>query len=119
MYLPLWPSVVFALMALGFSLFYGLKATTIFPREDHKGAALWHQRWFNFAGSVTGWLALYVMAAKVHRCFLANCPAEFGLGDAVACFIAFVGITGHLPYTAMGLIEGVRELAKKVTGTSA
>lgn len=52
MYLPLWPSVVFALMALGFSIFYGLKATTIFPREDHKGAALWHQRWFNVSGSV-------------------------------------------------------------------
>jgi hypothetical protein len=73
----------------------------------------------NFAGSAVGWAALYCLAAKVHRCFVVQCAAEFGLGDMVASFIAFVGITGHLPYAAMGLIEGVKELVKRVPGMTA
>jgi hypothetical protein len=117
MYLPLLPSIIFGVVAVAFSVFYGLAAVDIFAKgQAISGAQLWHQRWFNFSGSAAGWVALYCIAAKVHRCFAAACPAEIGFGDLLASFVAFVGITGHLPYAAMGLIEGIRELAKKIPG---
>jgi len=95
-----------------------LKACDVFAvQSDNRPWAWWvHQFWFNFVGSLFGWAALWFLARKVWLCISTSCPAQLDLSDGLAIFMAFVGITGHLPYAVAGVLQGIRELAGKVSG---
>lgn len=83
-----------------------------------KSLAWWvHQVWFNFAGAFVGWTAAWVVGRKLWTC-LPNCCDTTLLKwpDAALAFLAFVGITGHLPFATMGLIQGIVDLAKSALG---
>jgi hypothetical protein len=114
------PTIIFLVVGIGFSFFFGLKATEIFrvPTEGTTRAWKFYQFWFNFLGSLIGWVALWFLARKITACLLSSCPAQVDSMDILVIFISFVGITGHLPYTVMGLIQGLNDLAKKITGSS-
>jgi hypothetical protein len=110
--------VAYWLVALVASALYGWKAVEIFTDvPNHKGkppsAWWWHQRWLNFAGSVVGWVALWVVGKKLLPCFLTECAAEPSIWLALSTFIAFVGVTGYLPFTVVGLVSGASVLASK------
>ena len=110
--------ILFTVVGVGFSLFFGFKATEIFsvPTEGRTAAWKFYQYWFNFLGSFVGWIALGFLARKVYFCLQSLCPAQVDLMDLLVIFVAFVGVTGHLPYTVMGLIQGINDLAKKIAG---
>jgi hypothetical protein len=59
-------------------------------------AHLFHEFWFNFVGSVTGWAAAYYFL--FHRVFpLASYSFKFE--DIGPILIALLGVTGLLSYT--------------------
>ncbi len=112
--------VVFVVVSLGLlgSAFYGIKATEIFGVSKQGKSRAWkiHQFWLNFAGSIVGWITLWFLARKAYICFGGSCPISFGFWDAAAVFVTFIGITGYLPVTVVGVIQGVKELAVKMLG---
>lgn len=60
---------------------------------------MYNQYWLNGLGAFVGWLALYVFI--FFR--LPNVDIATGIiwGDILILFVAFVGITGYLPYIAL------------------
>lgn len=111
--LPMWFHGVFLVFALALSTFYGLKAFEVFGvRKRPKNKPwMWHQRWFNFVGSLVGWAALWFLVQKVVAVSPSSYIRYISVWDAAIFVIAFIGVTGHLPYTIMGLIESIRGLA--------
>ncbi len=103
--------ILFGMVALGFSFFYGCKAVTIFvSTKNEKGEELpqikektkllpWkaHQFWLNFVGSLTGWAATYYLVFV--RILPSKASFSFAIEDTVPLLIALLGITGLLPYT--------------------
>jgi hypothetical protein len=99
-------SIVWGCVALGFSLFFGCYAREIFGVQGDKNSWKFYQFWFNFEGSLFGWLSLYALRIELVQPNLSR--TEFLLS-----FIGFVGITGHIPYTTMGLITSIEKVATK------
>ena len=84
----------FFLIAIAFAILYGWLCFSIFG-VDLKGKNLaWKlsQRWFNATGAFIGWFALYYIW-ETDIC-------NFKIEHFVALIIAFLGITGNLPYVA-------------------
>jgi hypothetical protein len=117
---PWWVTAIFGLIGLGASVFYAWYAYDIFLVSTAGKPQAWdiHQRWFNFVGSALGWMGLWFVARKVYHCLAVACPGHLDWSDAALIAVAFVGITGHLPYALSGLLEGLRVLALKLTGAS-
>lgn len=116
-------SLIFLGIAVLASLFYGWKCLDIFKvskNEDEIERLGWpwrlHQRFLNFVGSLIGWITLWDF---LNRCagFLDH-SVTFGLWDLLEATVAFVGITGYLPLAVVGFIEGLRDLAAKLTKSS-
>jgi len=107
--------VIFCLVALGFSGFYGWYAVTIFltpdwkggkklltyysdrknlkPEEQlHHGSWWFHQIFVNFVGSLVGWAAAYYLI------FCRNARTSNPYIDAFLLLLALVGIFGYLPW---------------------
>jgi hypothetical protein len=111
------PWIVFWLVALIASVLYGWNAWYIFvsPSEPPSRAQKWHQRWLNFLGALVGWTALWLLAKKFFvPCVVAQCINDVGALDVVGALVAFVGVTGYLPYTVVSLVSGVALLAGKL-----
>jgi hypothetical protein len=94
--------IAFALVGLGFSIFYGQNAVDIFIDTDNEFAkkkmkvASWrfHQRWLNFIGSAAGWAAAYYF---IFGRVLPVSSFSFKLEDSVLIIIALLGLGGFLP----------------------
>jgi hypothetical protein len=98
-YVRLGAQIGFWIVAIGFSLWYGKYATEALEvSEDDKdkiakNAALrWHQRWLNFLGSFVGWSLGYMALQHLSPGY------KLGTSDAILMFVAFIGMTGHLPF---------------------
>ena len=120
MILPNWLAWSFLGAGVVLSSFYGLKACDVFSVDRTGQPWAWrvHQFWFNFAGSAVGWGAAWCLAPRVWPSLTATSPIQLGWSDAAIATVAFVGITGHLPYATFGLIQGLVRLASKVSGVS-
>jgi len=116
--LPWWLGVPYWIVAVLFSALYGWKARDVFevkrPRESWAYSA--HQAWLNFAGAVTGWAALSLEAVRMSWFATSDAKLEFGLPDAAVSGAAFIGMTGLMPMTVAGFIQGIRELAGNLAG---
>lgn len=108
--------IAFWLLAITASVFYGLKACVIFEVPTCGKTWPWklHQFWLNFAGSAVGWIALWSLVPRVIGCFAHGCSAELTWSDVGVFFLAFVGVTGHLPVAVVGIAFSVKEIASKV-----
>lgn len=105
--------VIFWVVALGFSGFYGWYAVSIHstqfgvgklntwrsPQQSPPPHGSWwfHQIWLNFVGSLAGWAALFYLGFFRLPAFKNGKP-EFGLADAFFVLLALLGITGLLPW---------------------
>ena len=116
--LPWWLGAPYWTLAIILSAFYGWKARDIFQvkRPDESWAYLAHQAWFNSVGALSGWAALWLEAVRISWYATTGAQLQFGLTDVVLSIIAFIGVTGFMPTTIVGLIEGIRELAARVAG---
>jgi hypothetical protein len=109
-----WP-LAFWGIAVVFSLCFGIYAVRIFVSQEQtkKDWTWWfYQGWFNFAGAITGWSALYLLIVKFGRNY-PDSVNQLTFLDLVIVLIAFIGITGHLPYAVMGLITSLADLFAK------
>lgn len=89
--------------ALLFAVFFGWRSVYIFVHPDIYRIKKWdwwlYQIWFNATGAFIGWVALYYIS----KTDISN----FGIEHFVALIIAFLGVTGNLPYAALvGRIRG-------------
>ncbi len=120
MVLSVFFTVSFIVIAFSASVILAWKALEIFvPKEvwsNKSRAWRFHQFWFNFVGSVSGWVALWFVVRSVWMCLSQRCLPEPGIWDATIAAVALVGITGYLPYTMMGVLERLQGLANRALG---
>jgi len=93
-----------------FSGLFLLRDTRGYRRGKIPWQRRWQQYWFNFIGSLSGWIAIWFVAQKLWASNL----GQWRLADFGLAVVGFIGITGYLPYTVIGVINAVWELAKKV-----
>lgn len=113
-----WPIIVLGILA---SLFYGLNAINIFfpkakvqdTKSEHWSWKV-HQFWLNFLGSLVGWIILYFLLKRIDFLKGNNCSFVLSIRDFIYGLLAFIGITGYLPMTIVGLVNSVTSLAQKV-----
>jgi len=81
--------------ALGWAIFFGWRAVPIFVKSEIYAKKKWdwwlYQVWFNALGAFVGWVALWSVWNLHHLTF------EY----TVLVLVAFLGITGNLPYVVM------------------
>ena len=121
---PNWPAIArstFFAFAVLFSIFYALKAIDIFTGSksaDMSGPQKIHQYWLNFVGSAVGWCCLWFVGLKVVGHISSGTDPEIGWPYACVALVAFVGITGYLPFTVVKLVNSVGGLVEKIPGIS-
>lgn len=98
--------------ALVMSLFWGLRGVFLFAKSRN----YWwksYQFIFNFVGSFAGWCCFYALLIRVQY----NIPdfRGFTWGDFILFIISLLALTGHLPQSIYGLVEGFAEISKKAT----
>lgn len=108
-----WITIGIAVVGSICSGLYAWKAFDIFDAEKPEGARLCHQYWLNFAGSAVGWIALGLLTYKMVRCIETSCPAEVSMTDLVLGGVAFVGVTGHLPYVTVNAMAAAVKAVEK------
>ncbi len=111
---PVWLNWIFVIFGLLFSVFYGLKACDAFGVNSKEKPWAWHihQFWFNFLGCGIGWCVAWLLTLRLWGNVLDFHPwSDLGL-----ILVAFIGITGHLPYAISGILSGLKLLALKITG---
>jgi hypothetical protein len=102
--------VLYALIALLFSCFYGWKAIEILTDVDPKvirGARLYHQRWLNFLGSVAGWICLWFVIKKISLAIWDGGELTGGWLELGLAIVGFVGVTGYLPYVVITIVDSI------------
>jgi cbb3-type cytochrome oxidase subunit 1 len=113
-------SSIISITGIAFSFFYGLKATEIFLKSEDYKSKKWpwkfHQFWLNFIGSLTGWISLLVIYPRIFDCIQNNQVYSIRLADILLFFLSFIGITGYLPMTIVGVIQGLKDIFAKVLG---
>jgi len=94
-----WIEAAYWVVACAASLLYGIFAVDALEvsEEDKKRISenrplRWHQHWLNFLGSFVGWSLGYLVILHVFRTY------DFRPVDFPLTFLAFIGMTGHLPY---------------------
>ena len=120
-----------ALVSAGFFGLYGLLMTWVIQRKEERElqrsekppwpegqrprperlfslAQLVFQLWFNAVGGIVGWMAVW---------FLWQSPfEEYGWTHLVVFIVAFVGVTGNLPFLSMGVRGALEGLTKRISG---
>lgn len=101
---------IFWLIALAASLCYGYWTPEIF---QVKATGKWpqpprlHQFWVNFFGSLVGWATLYYLLEMRLRVFDKVPNTAPGAIDIALLLVAFLGVTGHLPYAFVGIASAL------------
>lgn len=105
-------------MALGFSSFYGFKASDIFGVSTVSKNGLWkfHQWWLNFTGSICGWAILWILIPKAYSLFFHHSGISLNILDFVSIAFAYIGITGHMPMAIVGVVKALGNIFLGVLG---
>src|SRR5690242_11582128 len=95
-----WAYAALALVAsLGCGLFcFEIHGIAVPPRTS---ATYAHQAWFNFLGALVGWVAAWPVLSNVVACAQGGCAPVVSWSMAGLAALAFVGVTGYLPYAVM------------------
>ena len=112
--LPLW-YVALSMVASGF---YGFAAISIFQVSTDNKPWSWrvHQFWLNFLGALCGWAALFMLVYRLSPAFRGS-DNQIAASDFGLFLVAFIGVTGYLPRTLVGIAAAPSEvLAKLVAG---
>ena len=91
-------------------------------RSDMTSVELAAQVWFNFVGALFGWAALWCLVRRAWAVWYVPASGsekvtgwDFGLA-----VVAFIGISGYLPYATMGAVrrfwDVTRQAISKITG---
>ena len=110
-------SVIFWVMAIIHSAFYTFWAFKIhlvsFPKDNYP--RIIHQRWFNFLGSITGWLILWVLLPTLMQSFTNQLTESISVKEIILLLIALISLSGYLPLALFGIARSANELANKIS----
>jgi len=111
------PPYWFIGVSLAASVFYSARAFAIFHVSGKDEDWSWwvHQVWFNFLGAIVGWAALWLLISKL-RSTAATESVQIDGWDFGLFVVAFIGVTGHLPRTLVGLVVAPGELFSRLVG---
>ena len=91
---------LFFKLGLAGAVFYGIGCFFVLVEPEVKKGKKWpwylHQFWFNALGAFIGWFLI----SYVYESYK-NDVTKVGITQIIAIIIGFLGITGHLPYTAL------------------
>ncbi len=110
-------TIVLALLGLVSGTFYGLKAPEIFDVKPEGKPCAWklHQFWFNFIGAFVGWIFVWILVWRIGAfggtTSIGYRVTQIGIVDFALAFVAFTGITGHLPYATWGILSSLQKIA--------
>jgi hypothetical protein len=109
--------LVFFIVAVSFSCWYGknaIEALEVSEKDKDriaKSPALRkHQWWLNFLGSFVGWCLAYIVLQHVYPGY------RFEPVDGILAFLAFIGMTGHLPFVVKHVWKWNFPWGKKTEG---
>lgn len=105
-------AAIYWFIAVCLSAWIGWYALTIFQVKSPNTPHLWQQRLLNFVGSLIGWVVLWALGIRFWDSLVTPngySTATVGWWDVLGGFVAFIGVTGYLPYTVIGLIHAVFE----------
>ncbi len=104
-----WGLALVVSFLLGIFCFY---VHVITVPDDYPLAARIQQWWFNFTGALFGWTALWCLVLRVWSVWRVSSPSGRPmLSDVFLALVAFVGISGYLPYAVKGILDGLQDLA--------
>jgi hypothetical protein len=123
--IPCWVRIAYGLVALTASGLYGWYAVEIFlgvPRPGelvHRKFLSWkiHQGWFNFCGSIVGWICLWNLGLKFVPLAVTDTYPSLTWADIGLAFVAFVGVTGYLPFAVVTIMQTGLSVVSKITGS--
>ncbi len=110
-----WAAAIgYCVAAIVGSVLYGWKACEIFDVSTKKKDSeelqprSWriHQFWLNFLGSLVGWVAAWALLRPLVACATGPCALSVSTSTVLLFFLAFIGVTGHLPWAVVGAIAG-------------
>jgi hypothetical protein len=101
---------VVALIASGLCGRYAFEMHTFTTWNDVSKAKRYHQFCFNFLGSLFGWAVALAMLRRFGDCWLSQCSRDITQWDLIGGLIAFIGVSGYLPYATMLTVKGLRSL---------
>jgi hypothetical protein len=103
-----WGSAVVVSGLLGY---FCLEVHNVKVPEEYPRAARIHQRWFNFTGSLAGWVALWCLVRRAGGVsWFSSSSGQATGSDFALAFVAFVGVSGYLPYATMGAVKALETL---------
>lgn len=104
--------------ALVASTFFGLKTFEIWSIDatNMDWPTRFWQHWLNFLGSLVGWSAGWPLVERLHVCAVYECGLQITLGAAMLFIVAFLGVTGYLPYAMVGLATHIGDVVRKASG---
>jgi len=112
--IPCWFVASFGVLALVVSGLLGvfcLEVHNMPDRERYSPSRRYHQWWFNFVGSLFGWAALWCLVRRVWGVwFFSSSSGQATVSDFALGFVAFVGVSGYLPYATMGAVNALQTL---------
>ena len=104
-------------LALGSSVVLAVRRCYLDKHEDDSSAGgrprflrlanRYYSFLFNFSGSLAGWFFLLALWTRARS---DKALSALGWVDLVLFLFGFVGITGHLPETAYGLVKSIGRL---------
>jgi hypothetical protein len=122
--IPLCVRIIYAAVAIVASALYGWYAVEIFlgvpapGKLEHRKFLSWriHQGWFNFCGSIVGWICLWILGVKWVPFAIADNYPSLSWGDVGLAFIAFIGVTGYLPSAVYTIVQTGALVLSRLTG---
>lgn len=90
--------IICAILGISFHTLFAFEVHKV-SKENESSYSFAHQYIFNFAGSFIGWVMLYYFLFI--RLPNLNIIQGINWEDLLIIFIAFIGITGYLPYYAL------------------
>jgi len=108
-------NIIFLIVALGFSLFYGFSCKQIwFPENSKITKSRWlHEVWFNFVGSFIGWICIFAIYKSLSVFGWQTLVVNISWQHIILFLIGVSGITGLLPYILWGISRTLDQLIVK------
>jgi len=109
--------IIFLILAILFSVFYGVFWKQIWVMPLSPGltkSRLLHEVWFNFIGSLTGWICLYIIYKSLSAFTWQTVVINISWQHIFLFIIALTGITGLLPYILWSISRVVDQIIGKI-----
>jgi len=111
---------IFLVFAIFFSFFYGCCGWFLWFNQDSRPklrkSRIFHEMWFNFAGSLIGWICIFATYKSLASLGWQDVVGNIRWQHIALFIIGTLGITGLLPYVLWGISRSVDSFIAKLLG---